>query len=215
MIRTAAAGPALLLVAALTGCAAPVEGSASPEATASVGAMPASADALGDVVLTDVPSGLPRVPDDELDPPAGPKTLDDVAGYAEDADREAGVLEDYGYRWGWERFWGSEQRITSVFVDQFTAPAGATSYAADLARNDTEYYGGNPDREPDDLPHGCASLQVEDPAADTRLQGPAAFAWCSHGPFTVSVAVVAASTEQARAQVADLVDEQLQRLPRG
>jgi len=208
--------PVLALAAPLTGCASSVVGTASPVATASVGAVPDAVDALGDLVLTDVPSGMPRVPDDELDPPAGPKTLDDVAGYAEDAEREAGVLGDYGYRWGWERFWGSEQaQITSVFVDQFDAPAGATSYAADLARNDTEYYGGNPDRDPDDLPRGCASLAVEDPAADTGLQGPAAFAWCAHGPFTVSVAVVADSTDTARAQVEQLVDEQLDRLPRG
>ena len=125
------------------------------------------------------------------------------------------MLEDYGYRWGWERFWGTGTTLTSVFLDQFDAPDGAASYAADLARNDTDYYGGNPDRDPDELPAGCATLSVEDPHEDTGLQGPAAFAWCAHGPFTVAVAVVADSTDTARAQVEQLVDEQLDRLPRG
>ncbi|SCX52947.1 hypothetical protein SAMN03159343_2888 [Klenkia marina] len=215
--RTVALAPALapVLILVLTGCASSVEGAASPAATASVADLPTDVEGLGAAVVTDVPSGLPRLPDEELDPPAGAKTLEDVAGYAEDADREAQVLDDYGYRWGWERFWGREQQLTSVFLDQFEGPTGAASYAADLARNDTGFYGGNPDRDPDDLPPGCATLAVEDPDADTGLQGPAAFAWCAHGPFTVSVAVVADSTDTAHQQVVELVDAQLARLPRG
>ncbi|SDG74749.1 DUF7373 family lipoprotein [Klenkia brasiliensis] len=205
----------LVSLASLTGCSDAVPGSATSAATADVGPLPGAVDGLGDLVVTDVPSGRPQVPDDELDPPAGPKSLADVAGYAEDADREEQVLTEYGYRWGWERFWGADEDLTSVFVDQFEGPDGAASYADDLARNDTDYYGGNPDRDPEHLPDGCATLTVEDPAEDTRLTGPAAFAWCAHGPFTVSVAVVSADTEDALAQVDDLVDQQLQRLPRG
>ncbi|MEI4272786.1 hypothetical protein TEK04_13730 [Klenkia sp. LSe6-5] len=215
MTRRAHAVPALVAAALLPGCSSVVPGTATPVATAAVGAMPQDVDGLGDLVLTDVPAGLPRLPDDELDPPAGAKSLEDVAGYAEDAEREADVLDDYGYRWGWERFWGADDAITTVFVDQFDGPDGATSYAADLARNDTDYYGGNPDREPDELPAGCATLAVQHPAEDTGLTGPAAFAWCAHGPFTVSVAVTAESTDAARDQVEQLVDEQLDRLPRG
>ena len=80
---------------------------------------------LGGLVLAEVPAeACPLVPDDELDPPAGPKTVDDVAGYADDADREAGVLTDYGYRWGWERFWRDEDALASVFVDQFEGTPG-------------------------------------------------------------------------------------------
>ena len=109
-----------------------------------MGDLPDDVAGLGDLVLTEVPADLPLVPDDELDPPAGPKTLDDVAGYADDAEREAEVLTDYGYRWGWERFWRDEDALTSVFVDQFDGTAGATSYAADLTRNDTDHYGGIP-----------------------------------------------------------------------
>lgn len=206
----------LVLVGLLaTGCSAAVPGTATPVATASVGDLPGDAAGLGDLVLTDVPSGLPRVPDDELDPPAGPKTLDDVAGYADDAQREADVLTDYGYRWGWERFWRDEGGLTSVFLDQFDGTTGAASYAADLARNDTDYYGGNPDRTPAQLPDGCATLSVDEPAEESGLTGPAAFAWCAHGPFTVSVAVVGDTSDAALAEVEDLVDEQLDRLPRG
>lgn len=199
----------------LTGCSAGVPGAASPAATAAVADLPADVDALGELVLTDVPSGLPRVPDDELEPPAGPKSLDDVAGYAEDVDREAQVLTDYGYRWGWERFWRADAGLTTVFVDQFDGVEGAASYAADLARNDSDYYGGSPDRTPDDLPDGCVSLRVEDPVEESGLTGPAAFAWCAHGPFTVAVAVVADSTDVAADEIEDLVHEQLDLLPRG
>ncbi len=208
-------GLLVLALAPLAGCSAGVGGTATPAATGEAGALPGDVDGLGGLVVTEVPSGRPQVPDDELDPPAGPKSLADVAGYAEDTGREEQVLTDYGYRWGWERFWGSDEDLTSVFVDQFAGHGGAASYAADLARNDTEYYGGNPDRDPDDLPDGCATLTVEDPAEDTRLTGPTAFAWCAHGPFTVSVAVVSTDTEDALAQVDDLVDQQLDRLPRG
>ncbi|MCO7220104.1 hypothetical protein [Klenkia sp. PcliD-1-E] len=208
-------GLLVLALASLAGCSDAVPGTASPAATAEVGALPGDVDGLGELVVTEVPSGQPQVPDDELDPPAGAKSLADVAGYADDAGREEEVLTGYGYRWGWERFWGTDDDLTSVFVDQFDGADGAASYAADLARNDTRYYGGNPDRDPDHLPRGCATLTVEDPDEDTRLTGPAAFAWCVHGPFTVSVAVVSTDTEDAMDQVDDLVQEQLERLPRG
>ncbi len=209
-------GPRLLLVGLLlTGCAAGVPGTATPAATASVGDLPDDVAGLGGLVLAEVPADLPLVPDDELDPPAGPKTLDDVAGYADDAEREAGVLTDYGYRWGWERFWRDEDALASVFLDQFEGTAGATSYAADLTRNDTDHYGGYPDHTPDELPDGCATLAVDVPAEESGLTGPAAFAWCAHGPFTVSIAVVGETSEAALAEVEDLVDEQLDRLPRG
>ena len=48
----------------------------------------------------------PGCADDELDPPAGAKRVEDIAGYSDDPAREREVLEDYGYRYGWERFWG-------------------------------------------------------------------------------------------------------------
>ena len=31
----------------------------------------------------------------------------DIAGYARDPARERAVLAEYGYRHGWERFWGT------------------------------------------------------------------------------------------------------------
>ncbi len=68
---------------------------------------PASADDLGALILTELPSGLPRLSDDHLMPPAGAKRVEDVAGYSDDPARERAVLEDYGYRHGWERFWGA------------------------------------------------------------------------------------------------------------
>ncbi|SDO24544.1 hypothetical protein SAMN05660199_01626 [Klenkia soli] len=199
----------------VSGCSAGVPGTATPAGTASVGALPGDVEALGELVLTDVPSGLPLVPDDELEPPAGPKTLDDVAGYSDDVEREEQVLTDYGYRWGWERFWRDDGGLTSVFVDQFESADGAESYAADLARNDTDLYGGNPDRSPDGLPDGCSTLAVDDPAEESGLTAPTVFAWCAHGPFAVAVAVVGDSSDTALAEVDQLVDEQLDRLPRG
>ena len=69
-----------------------------------------SAEELGALVVAEVPSGLPRLPDDELEPPAGAKAVEDVAEYADDPAREREVLEDYGYRYGWERFWGDRRR---------------------------------------------------------------------------------------------------------
>ena len=144
-----------------------------------------SAD-LGALVVTEVPSGLPRLPDDELEPPAGPKAVDDVADYSEDPAREQDVLEDYGYRYGWERFWGTGSGpMTGVFVDQFASRAGAGAYAEDLARNDAEHYDGVVHENPPDLPGGCRMLTVDDAAAQEALGGPAALAWCGHGPFSV------------------------------
>jgi len=197
---------------ATVGCARAVDG----VPTAVPGdAFPESADELEALVVTEVPSGLPRLPDAELDPPAGAKAVDDIADYSEDPSRERDVLERYGYRQGWERFWGSGSGgpMTGVFVDQFATRAGAGAYAEDLARNDAEHYDGVLHDNPPELPGGCRMLTVDDPEAQAALGGPAALAWCGHGPFSVSVTAVAESMDAAQEEVAAVVDEQLDRLP--
>jgi len=215
--RSLTALVALLVLAgtACTGCTSTVDGHARPAAGPTATALPETAAELEALLVTDVPSGLPRVPDDELQPPAGEKTIDDVAGYAEDAADQEGVLQDYGYRHGWERFWRGDEALTTVFVDQFDGPMGATSYADDLVRNDAEYYGGVPDDGPGALPEGCARMSVDEPDPALGLAGPAAFSWCPHGVFTVAVAAVAGTPEAARAEVEAVTLVQLGRLPRG
>jgi hypothetical protein len=194
-----------------TGCtptsATPAEVSAAP-------ATPETVEDLGDLLLAEVPSGLARIPDADLQPRAGAKTVDDVATYADDPARERTVLRDYGYRHGWERFWGSTTGpLTSVFLDQFDDPAGAATYARDLADNDAEVYDGVLQHDPGSLPDGCSLLTV--PAADpaTGLSGPAAFAWCGHGVFSVAVTAVAGTGEAAADEVHTAVLAQLDRLP--
>ncbi|HEV7189055.1 MAG TPA: hypothetical protein VGN28_14265 [Blastococcus sp.] len=210
-------GVAVLLTAALTclttaGCARSVDG--TPTA-ATVHALPHSADDLGRLVVTDVPSGLPRLPDDTLQPPAGAKSVDDIADYSDDPEHEHGVLEQYGYRYGWERFWGTGSGpMTGVFVDQFDGRAGAAAYARDLARNDAEHYDAAVHENPPQLPGGCRMLTVDAPAAQAKLGGPAAMAWCEHGPFSVSVTAVAGSLGSAEEEVRAVVHAQLDRLPR-
>ncbi|MGY1803562.1 hypothetical protein ACI78T_09795 [Blastococcus sp. SYSU D00922] len=197
----------------LTGCTRAVDG--TPTAGDS-GPVPASAEELGELVVTSVASGLPRLPDDELEPPAGRKEAADVAAYADDPAREREVLEDYGYRFGWERFWGEgPAAMTGVFVDQFEARAGAGAYAADLARNDAEHYGAELDEQPFDLPGGCRLLSVEDPEPGSGLTGPASLAWCGSGVFSVGVTAVAPSVEEAEDEVRAVLAEQLDRLPPG
>jgi hypothetical protein len=191
-------------------CARSVEGAPSAGAGTSLPASPAD---LGALVLTEIPSGLPRLPDEGLMPPAGAKRAEDVAGYAQDPARERAVLDDYGYRHGWERFWGSESGpMTAVLVDQFETRAGAGAYAEDLARNDAEHYRGMLREEPDGLPGGCWLLTVEHPDAG-QLHGPSAFVWCVHGVFSVSATVVAESVQAAEAEVRAVVAAQLERLP--
>lgn len=202
--------------AALTACATPVDGvPTAAGGTSAAAGLPSDVDGLGALVLTEVPGSTVPVPDAELDPPAGAKTVEDVAAYSEDPDRDAEVLADYGYRWGWERFWRPAGGLTTVFVDQFDGVPGAAAYAADLRRNDASYYGGSPDRDPDGLPEGCSQLAVQDPPEETGLDGPSAFVWCAHGPFTVSVAVVAPDLTDASARVQTVVLAQLELLPRG
>jgi hypothetical protein len=201
----------LLLVPVCTGCSTS-DVAPEPEAATTV-ATPSSAAELEALLVEEVPSGLPRVPDDELVPPAGEKTIDDVARYGQDAEREQEVLADYGYTRGWERFWRSEEELTSVFLDQFADPAGAVTYADDLARNDAEHYGGLLDRSPGGLPDGCVLLAQDDPAPEHRMAGPAAFAWCSAGVFTVAVAAVADTVEEARRELEAVTTAQLARLP--
>lgn len=193
------------------GCARPVDG-ASIAAPASP---PASVDELGPLIVTEVASGLPRLPDENLTPPAGAKRVEDVAGYSEDPARERAVLEDYGYRHGWERFWGTEDGpVTGVFVDQFDSRAGAGAYAEDLARNDAEHYRGMLRENPAGLPGGCRLLTVGDPDPG-QLHGPAAFAWCVHGGFSVSATAVSDSVDAAEAEVRAVLEAQLERLPPG
>jgi hypothetical protein len=189
--------------------------SASSSASPSAAAVPSSAAELEALLVDEVPSGLPAVPDDELDPPAGEKTIDDVAQYGDDPGEQRAVLEDYGYLRGWERFWRSGNALTSVFVDQFRSPDGADAYAEDLARNDADYYGGVLDDSPGDLPDGCVLMVRDDPEPQHGLAGPAAFAWCAAGVFTVAVAAVAESPADARGELTAVTAEQLDRLPTG
>lgn len=204
--------PAGLLLL-LAGCTPGEAGSATP-APAPAPATPETAEQLGDLVLDEVPSGLPRIPDADLQPPAGAKTVDDVASYAEDPARERAVLRDYGYRHGWERFWGSTTGpLTSVFLDQFDDRGGAATYARDLARNDAEVYDGVLRHDPADLPDGCSLLTVPEADPETGLAGPTAFAWCGHGVFSVAVTVVAEREQAAVDAVRAVVLAQLDELP--
>jgi hypothetical protein len=209
-------GAALVLLTG-TGCTSAGDrgGDGAPGAarTPAGPARPASAADLERLLLTTVPSGMPRVPDAELRPAAGRKTVDDLASYAPDPARQRTVLEDYGYRWGWERFWRSGTSLTSVFLDQFGKADGAASYAADLAGNDEGYYGGQLDAQPSELPAGCSLLTVDDPAPAGRLAGPAAFAWCARGVFTLQVTAVATTPEAALGELAAVTRQQLDRLP--
>ena len=201
----------VLVLTPLCGCtagAAPTPTSASP-----TGSVPTSAGELEQLLVDDVPSGLPRVPDDELDPPAGEKTIDDVARYGDDAAEQRAVLTDYGYQRGWERFWRSGDALTSVFLDEFDGPEGAGSYAEDLARNDAEYYGGQLDPSPGDLPEDCVLMARDEPVPEQGFAGPSAFAWCADGVFTVSVAAVSATPAAARAELTAVTTAQLDRLP--
>lgn len=178
---------------------------------------PANPEELERLVVEEVPSGLPRLPDDAIEPPAGAKRVEDVAGYSDDPARERAVLEDYGYRHGWERFWGTgtgEGPQTGVFLDHFERADGAVAYAEDLARNDAEHYGGLLSEGAPGLPEGCRRLVVDEPGPGEELSGPAAFAWCTRGPFSVSVSAVADSLDAANEEVSAVVAEQLDRLPR-
>lgn len=175
---------------------------------------PTSAAALGRLVVTSVPSGLPRMPDGGLRPPAGEKSLGDVAAYAGDPSRERGVLERFGYRYGWERFWGRDGGPeTSVFLDQFRTVTGARQFAADLVGNDAAHYRATPLPGSGGLPAGCRLLTVEHPDASAGLRGPAAFAWCTRDVFTVAVTAVSGSPEAALREVSAVVRAQVRRLP--
>jgi hypothetical protein len=207
------AGALLVAVPLLTGCTGrTVTGEAS---AAPGGAVPSSPEELERLIVPDVPSGLPRVPDDALSPPAGEKWVGDVAAYAPDPDHEREVLDGYGFRFGWERFWGAGDGsgpVTSVFVYQFAERAGASAYARDLAGNDAETYRGMLSQEPDGLPGGCRLVTVDEPE---RLPGPAASAWCGHGVFSVAVTSVADSPSAAWHEVAAVLRAQLALLPPG
>jgi hypothetical protein len=198
-------------LALLPGCARTVVG----EASAGSGApTPAAPEQLEPLIVGEVPAGLPRLPDDSLSPPAGAKGVPDVAAYARDPDHEREVLAGYGFRFGWERFWGTDGSsgpVTSVFVYQFEDRAGASAYAHDLAGNDAEHYRGVLREDPPGLPGGCRLMTVQRPDAD--LPGPAASAWCGHGVFSVSVTAVMDSTSAATEEVAAVLRAQLDRLP--
>src|SRR3712207_8040445 len=46
------------------------------------------------------------------------------------------------------------------------------------------------------VPDGCSLLTVADADPATGLSGPAAFAWCAHGVFSVAVTAVAGRSEE-------------------
>jgi hypothetical protein len=196
------------LVALLTSGCRP----AAPHAS-EAGSLPGSVAQLAPLIVTDVPSGLDRLPDAALDPPAGAKRLEDVAAYATDAPSQREVLRTDGYRFGWERFWGTASGpMTGVFVDEFTAPEGAAMYAADLAGNERRRFGGRLDLHPPRLPGGCRMLTVA-PGSSAQLHGPASLVWCPHGVFSVSVIAVAGSVQAADGEMRAVLARQLARLP--
>jgi hypothetical protein len=207
-LRAAGLAAAVVLTSA---CDRTVPGEATAAPSPDLPGSPAELERL---LVETVPSGLPRLPDTRVRPRAGEKTVEDVAGYAQDPARERAVLEDYGYRHGWERFWGvGDSALTSVFVHQLRTRAGAAAYARDLAANDADHYEGILADDPPDLPGGCWLLTVEDARPGSGLDGPAAISWCGHGVFSVSVTAVATSLPAARAEVRELLPEQLDRLP--
>jgi hypothetical protein len=200
-----------VLVGAALGCGRPVDGVASSAPAPSTPESPAE---LEELLVASVPSGLPRLPDDDVTPAAGEKAIEDVAAYADDPAHERRVLEGYGYRFGWERFWGVDGgALTSVFVHQLEQRAAAYAYAGDLAANDAAYYDGVLIENPAELPRGCWLLVIEEPRKHTGLSGPAAVSWCGHGVFSVSVTSVADSLAQAVREVRELLPRQLDRLP--
>ena len=204
------------LLPSVAGCTSGSGGTAGPASSAAAGVTPGTAEELSALLVTEVPSGLVRVPDADVDPPAGEKSIEDVAGYADDPDYERQVLQDYGYRYGWERFWGTPGgTVTSVFVDQFDDAPGAAAYVADLAGDAVDYYAGMLEHDPPSLPAGCLLLTVTHPDPASQVPGPAAFAWCSRGVFSVAVSAVTGgeTPEQATAEVTAVVPEQLDRLP--
>ncbi|RZU32764.1 hypothetical protein [Blastococcus saxobsidens] len=203
--------PAGLVLLALLGCGRAVEGTATAAAPTD---RPSSPEELERLLVTEVPSGLPRLPDDEVHPAAGAKRLEDVARYSTDPARERGILEEYGYRYGWERFWGREAGpMTGVFVDQFEQRAGAGRYAEDLASNDAELYRGVLSEDPPGLPASCRQLVVEQPVPEVGLDEPAAFAWCWHGVFSVSATAVGPTSRDAVREVQAVLADQLELLP--
>ena len=204
-------GGLALLLALLTGCTTPTDGDASAAPAAATPATPQQLEAL---VVPEVPSGLPRVPDDALSPPAGEKLVEDVAGYAEDSAREREVLDDYGYRFGWERYWGSGSGpLTTVAAHQFETTDGAAAFTADLAAHEAEVYGGLLREDPPDLPPGCRLLQLDEGAPTAGMAAPAAFAWCARGVFSLTVTAVSGSVQSATEEVRAVVAAQLERLP--
>ena len=204
-------GGLALLLALLTGCATSTDRDASAAPAAATPDTPRQLEAL---LVPDVPSGLPRVPDDALSPPAGQKLVEDVAGYARDAVREREVLDDYGYRFGWERYWGSGSGpLTTVAAHQFETTDGAAAFTADLAAHEAEVYGGLLREDPPDLPAGCRLLQLDEGAPAAGVAAPAALAWCARGVFSLTVTAVSGSVESATAEVRAVVAAQLKRLP--
>ncbi|MBN1093579.1 hypothetical protein JKP75_14055 [Blastococcus sp. TML/M2B] len=205
-----------LVLGAAPGCAQGSGDATAADTAGPAGAAPAEVGELEPLVVDAVASGLPRLPDDAITPPAGAKSVADVDGYSDDPARERAVLAGYGYRFGWERFWGSgtgEGPQTGVFVDRFERPDGARAYAEDLARNEAEHYGGLLSEGSPDLPAGCWRLVVDEARPEQGLSGPAAFAWCTRGSFSVSVTAIAGSLDAAGEEVGAVVADQLDRLP--
>ena len=60
----------------------------------------------------------------------------------------------------------------------------------------------------------CRLLTVDE-EPETELSGPAAFAWCGHGVFSVSVTAISDSVDAAEEEVREVLADQLDLLPPG
>ena len=142
--------------------------------------------------------------------------MEDVAGYADDPAREREVLEDYGYRYGWERFWGDRDRAGDRRLRRpVRAPApvpGPTPRTSPATTPSTTAACCGED--PPDLPGGCRLLTVDEPEPDAGLSGPAALRLVRPRRRSASaVTAVADSVDAAEEEVRAVLAEQLDRLP--
>lgn len=169
---------------------------------------PTTAEELETYIVDAAPGGLAQVPNGNANPPAGPSTIDDVAGQFADAAEMQTTLEEIGYWQGYRRVWGDTSTGLTIYVDQFLISSGASDFVEMISPSYGEGVGAA--MAPLDNAPGCqwASGIDQDNAAVTTTH-----VTCSRKVWSIDVTATSPDPAQSQALGIQLAQDQYGKLP--
>lgn len=169
---------------------------------------PTTAEELETYIVDVAPAGLAQVPNGNANPPAGPSTIEDVAGQFADADEMQTTLEEIGYWQGYRRVWGDTTTGLTVYVDQFLISSGASDFVQMISPSYGEGVGAA--MAPLDNAPGCQWASGVDPDNATVTT---THVTCNRKVWSIDVTATSPDPAQSQTLGIQLAQDQYGKLP--